>query len=473
MSRPIMWQVAGLALMSVVAALLISFGIVLLTPTPTPARMSVADVAALLNSDAPDAGAAMRRSFAEAPPQGRDSSLVGEAIAGLLRVEPSRVRAVWRDESPAASDAASPALGESVLTIAGRDAVIRKGRDGFSMRWGENAAISADTPLPPFTAALRLSEGRWLTVAPRDPWLPAWRVQILVAFLLSALLMAPLVWQIARRITKPIRTLANAADSMHLWQAQSAPLEGPPEVRAAAAAMNEMHGRLAEEASERTRMLAAVAHDLRNPLTGLRIRAEAAPEPARAKMIADIGRMEEMIARVLDYVGGRATEPVRSLQNPASLITTCAEDALQRGGAVTVERPLRQDVRVNADGEALMRALSNLVDNSLRYAGEVTISLGADADLVTILVQDDGPGLPEAEIPRLLEPFERLETSRSRETGGAGLGLAIAQDVARRDGGELRLSNRREGGLRAEILLPRADASPRRRRLPASSSPSP
>jgi signal transduction histidine kinase len=456
MSRPIMWQVSGLALVSVVAALVIGFGIVLLTPTPVPERISAADAAALLRSAGPLPGSPMRRSLAEAPPQGRESTLVAAAIADLLRVDPSRVRVAWHEVEPSGADAASTATGESVLTIAGRDAVIVKDRDGFTMRWGEGATLSTHTPLPPFAAAVQLGDGRWLTVAPRDPWLPAWRVQMLAAFLLSALLLAPLAWLSARRITEPIRSLAEAAARMQLWKAGPVTLEGPPEVQAAAAAMNAMRERLASEASERTRMLAAVAHDLRNPLTGIRLRAESAPEPARAKMVADIERMEEMIAQVLDYAKGREIEAPGSPLDPAPIVELCAEEAVLRGGAVTIGRPLRRDLRVQADGDGLRRALANLVDNSLRYAGKAKLSLGDRGEMVAIIVDDSGPGIPQAEIPRLLEPFQRLEGSRSRATGGAGLGLAIADDLARRHGGELRLTNRARGGLRAEIVLPKA-----------------
>jgi two-component system OmpR family sensor kinase len=454
MSRPIGWQVTGLALVSIVGVLLISFGIVLLTPTPTPRRMTVLDAAAALR----EAGKPMR----EAALGGRDSALLAAAVADTLHIERARVRAAWTgDAAPAAA-----AQGQSVVTIAGQDGVLDVGKHGFVLHWGGDATLSPTTPLPPFEAAVRQPDGRWLAVAPRDPLLSKWRLQMLAAFLLSAALLAPFAWLIARRITSPIRALADAAGRLQLSNEDAAPVAGPTEVRAAAEAMNAMRARLARETGERTRMLAAVAHDLRNPLTGLRLRAETGAEPARSRMVADIDRMEAMITQVLDYVRGREIGERRMPVDPAEWILACAEDAAGRGETVSVARPLPRMARIEAEPEGLRRALLNLVDNALRYGGCARLSLAKADSIVVLAVEDDGPGIAEGEIRRLIEPFQRLEVSRSRETGGAGLGLAIAADFAERHGGSLRLANRPEGGLRAEIRLPlarRAGAAPRGR----------
>jgi signal transduction histidine kinase len=447
-------QVSALALVSILGVLLISFGIVLLTPAPAPHRMTVVDAAAALRGNAPPLRSAAVRSLRDAPLKGRDSQLLAAAVASALHVDPARVDAAWIEDR-AAPAAAGP--GQSVVTIAGKDAVVNvKPGGGFALRWGSNAAISPTTPLPAFAAAVRQADGRWLTVTPREPLLSAWRLQILAAFLLSAALLAPLAWLSARRIARPIQALADAAGRVHLWKAEPAPVEGPHEVRAAATAMNEMRERLAREAAERTRMLAAVAHDLRNPLTGLRLRAETADEPARSRMIADIDRMEAMVIQVLDYVRGREVEAPRAPTDPAEWLRACAEDARERGEPVTVAEPLPRRLCVEVDREGLRRALANLVDNAVRYGGGAHLSLTAEGGAAVLAIEDEGPGIAEEDVAWLVEPFQRAEGSRSRETGGLGLGLAIVNDFAARSGGGLRLANRPRGGFRAEIRLPLA-----------------
>jgi two-component system, OmpR family, sensor kinase len=196
-----------------------------------------------------------------------------------------------------------------------------------------------------------------------------------------------------------------------------------------------------------------VAHDLRNPLTGIRLRAESSKEPARGRIIADVDRMESMINQVLDYVQGREVEEPRRVVDPAEWLRACAEDAVERGEDVRVADPLpRLEVKVGPEG--LRRALANLIDNAVRYGHRATLSLSCEGEMVVLGIADEGSGIDETEISRVVEPFQRLEQSRSRETGGAGLGLAIASDFAKRHGGSLRLSNRPGGGLLAQLQLP-------------------
>jgi signal transduction histidine kinase len=375
---------------------------------------------------------------------------VANALTDLLHVDRASVQAAW------ANDKSSPAVagpGEGLVTIAGKDAVVHAVDKGFVLRWGGKTKVGAATPLPPFSVAVRQRDGRWLTATPGEPLLSAWRLEMLYAFLFGAALVAPFAWLVARRITRPIRALAEAAARGQLDVAASAPEEGPAEVRAAAAAINAMRDRLASHASERTRILAAVAHDLRNPLTGLRLRAEAAEEPTRGQMIADIDRMGAMINQMLDYVRGRELDEDRSRVDASEWLRACAEDSVERGEDVEIAGPLPH-LMVNVSRESLRRALINIIDNAVRYGRRARLSLRSNGDWAILAVADEGPGIDPADIPRLLEPFQRLERSRSRETGGAGLGLAIAQDFAKRHGGSLRLTNRADGGLLAELQLP-------------------
>lgn len=443
-------QVSALALVSIVSVLLISFGFALLAPFPAPRRMTVDEVADALRAGRPGLHANLKLSLRAAPPNGRESDVVANSIADRLRVDASDIRATWTNDKSAPVVAAR---GESLVTISGKDAVVDAINDGLRLRWGGRTKVAPTTLLPPFSVAVRQSDGRWLEAAPREHLLSAWRLEMLTAFLLSAVLVTPFAWLIARRITRPMRALADAAAQAKLDTAASAPEEGPAEVRAAASAINAMRDRLSSEASERSRMLAAVAHDLRNPLTGIRLRAESAGEPARAQMIADIDRMESMINKVLDYVRGREVEEARSTVDPGDWLRACAEDAMARGEAVDIAGPLPR-LQVTVEREGLRRALTNVIDNAVRYARSATLSLAQDGDFAVLTVADNGPGIESDQIPRVVEPFQRIEQSRSRETGGAGLGLAIANDFAKRHGGSLRLSNRHGGGLVAELQLP-------------------
>lgn len=445
----VLGQVGGLAITALAAAILISFGAVLLTPTPAPPLMTVAGAAAVLRGDSRPG---LERVSTDAPPAGRVTSLIGHAVADRLGVADDQVRAVWLPTPGAAGR--SPATGQTVMIVAGQDVVVESQEGGFTMRSGAAARLSADASVPPFQVGLRQADGRWLLVRPIDPLFAAWRLRILAAFLLSAAVLAPFVWFIARRLTRPVRRLADAAGRMHLWQdGEAVPLEGPREVRAAAEAFNAMQARIRAEARGRVRMLAAVAHDLRNPLTGLRIRAEAAPEPEQSLMIADLDRMAAMISQVLDYVRGREMREQRVPVDVVALVRACAEAVPAERCAVAEGLPASFLIP-GAEPECLRRAFLNLVDNALRYAGDATVSVRREGDEVRLVVDDTGPGLPNDALDRLTEPFERLEDSRSRDTGGAGLGLAIARDVAERHGGRLLLENRPDGGLRAAICLP-------------------
>lgn len=443
-------QVTALALASMVGVLLISFGFALLTPAPAPRRMTVEEVAAALRGSTGGLHPLIGVSKRSAPPAGRESQLVASALARLLHVNPASVRTTWADDRSAPAVAAR---GESLVTIRGKDAVVDVVNGGFVLRWGGKATVGTATPLPPFSAAVRQPDGRWLSATPREPLLSAWRLEVLMAFVLSAALVAPLAWLVAGRITWPIRALADAAERAQLDSAARAPEEGPAEVRAAAAAINAMRDRLASDAAERTRMLTAVAHDLRNPLTGIRLRAESAQEPARGRIIADVDRMESMINQALDYVKGRELEEPRSIVDPAEWLRACAEDAVERGEDVSIVDPLPH-LNVNVGPEGLRRALANLIDNAVRYGHRAILSLSCQGERAVLGIADEGSGIDETEISRVIEPFHRLEQSRSRETGGAGLGLAIASDFAKRHGGSLRLSNRPGGGLLAELQLP-------------------
>ena len=206
-------------------------------------------------------------------------------------------------------------------------------------------------------------------------------------------------------------------------------------MQAAAAAMDAMRTRLAGQAVARSRMLAAVAHDLRTPLTGLRLRAEAAPPAARARMANDIARMEAMITRVLEYAEGEARP--REAVDLAEIARDLVDEVRARGGTVALEDGV--PLLVLAEAGDVRRAIGNLIDNAVAYAGAARLRTVLDGEMGTLFVEDDGPGIPPHDRARLLEPFERGEASRNQATGGVGLGLSIVRDIASRQHGAFEL----------------------------------
>lgn len=265
------------------------------------------------------------------------------------------------------------------------------------------------------------------------------------------LLLLPAYW-VARRITQPIRRLAEGAATERPERADPLPLTGPPEVRAVGAAYNHMRARIADYLNERTAMLVAIAHDLRTPMTRLSFRLEALPDGPRAKAQADVEEMRAMVTDLLDFMRGQGDAAAHVRIDLSAIVETLADDLADIGQDVTVTRSARAVIR--GDAIALRRCVANLVENAVRYGGSARIALAIVGGRVTVAVEDDGPGVPPDAIERLCEPFYRGEASRNRETGGVGLGLAIARRIADDHGGRLDFANRTEGGLRASVTLP-------------------
>ena len=305
----------------------------------------------------------------------------------------------------------------------------------------------------PFSASLRLPDGRWATVEPPRDLIAPWQMRILLSMLLSMLVLAPIVWFLAQRITRPIRAFAEAAERLGA-DPDAEPLQarGPREVRTAIAAFNEMQESLRGHIRRRTQTVAAIAHDLRTPLTRLRFRAEQAPSALRDRMADDIEEMDALIGQAMAYVRGETPPERLEPLDLTALARTCAAGFAETGQAVTFAG--RAKLTVTGDAAGLRRAIGNLIDNSVKFGGSARVSTLVNDGQAMVIVDDDGPGLDEAELTAVLEPFVRGEQSRNRETGGAGLGLAVARQAARASGGDLTLENRPEGGLRARLSLP-------------------
>lgn len=272
------------------------------------------------------------------------------------------------------------------------------------------------------------------------------------ALLASCLLIAaPLL---VRALGSPLRQLVRAADAIGRGRPVPVAVEGPMEVRRLARALNAMQHRLARLIADQTQALAAVSHDLRTPIGRLRLRTDLLEDrPVQAEMQADLDEMEQMVGSVLAYLKGDADPEQPRAFDLVALLTTLVDAAADAGQDVAYQGPDR--AVIHARPLALKRAFANLIDNAVAYGGSARVLLRCSEAGVTIAVSDDGPGIPEAELERVREPFRRLEGSRNRTTGGVGLGLTIAVQAVEREGGRLSLINRPGGGLTVEVSLPR------------------
>lgn len=312
-------------------------------------------------------------------------------------------------------------------------------------------------------AAVQLNDGQWLNFTatlPEAATPASWQFLAALAFMAAIVLLSS-IWAV-RRVTAPLTFLAGAAERLGR-DVNAPPIRevGSVEMREAARAFNGMQARLQRLIESRTRMLAAMSHDLRTPLTLLRLRTEALAEgEERERMLSTIGELETMIAAMLQLArNDAASEPLRRI-DLAAMIGAMVDDMADAG------RPVRliaaEPVVLACRPVALRRAVGNLIDNAIKYGGAAEVTVQASPAAVLIVVEDHGSGIPPGDRQSVLEPFHRLDSSRSRETGGVGLGLAIARAAALAHGGDITLSNRPEGGLRAELRLPRGQTAIRR-----------
>ena len=273
---------------------------------------------------------------------------------------------------------------------------------------------------------------------------------VVALYLFSFLVLA---YAVARIALKPLRELGRAATNLG-DNIDSAPLpeSGPTEVREAAVAFNAMQARIRHDVRERTSMLAAITHDLQTPVTRLRLRLEKVDnQELREKLIADLAVMSETIRDGLDLAQSlESREPDVRIDLDSVLASVC-NDATDAGNDVRIEG--QTHAFIVGSPWALRRCITNLVDNAIKYGTRASISAEANAGRVVVRVLDDGPGMPEDQLDAVLDPFVRLEASRSRETGGTGIGLTIARNIAQRFGGTVTLKNRAEGGLEASLVL--------------------
>ena len=277
-------------------------------------------------------------------------------------------------------------------------------------------------------------------------------VQTLILFLV---LMA-ILYGVLRRLTGPLAALTRRTAQIALPGSRAEPLEpqGPDDVRQLMAAHNAMEARIGAMLAEKDVMLGAIGHDLKTPLAALRVRIESVEDDAqRTRMAATIEDITRTLDEILELARiGRAANPPERAELSA-LAASVVEEFEDMGEPVTLAEGKRVSAEVHVTW--LKRALRNLISNALRYGGTAAVSLTSEPRAIVLRVEDEGPGIPEDRIGAMTEPFVRGEASRSRATGGAGLGLTLARAIAEERGGQLVLANRPGGGLVAEILLPR------------------
>lgn len=308
-----------------------------------------------------------------------------------------------------------------------------------------------------FEVVARLQDGTWARFDYNlggETMAGPWQLLLTLAVLLVSVIVLVLI--AVRWLTRPLAVLASAADDLGVnMHRLPLPETGPAEVRRAASAFNTMQARIRSYLREREQMLAAVSHDLRTPITRLRLRAELITDTAlREKIDNDLLEMEAMTAAALDFLRGAGSdEPIQPVDVMA-LLESLQADMEEAGDDVSLQEHAKV-AAYPARPLALKRLLTNLLDNAIKYGQRATISIEDTPTQLRIVIADEGPGIAADQLERVFEPFYRIEGSRNRKTGGVGLGLVSARDIARAHGGDLVLRNRPTGGLEAILSLPR------------------
>jgi signal transduction histidine kinase len=450
---PLFVSMLAFGLTCVLAAVLVNVVVIFALPRPLPDLYQLGDIELLLGGrEAPPAASrllavSIRAAPPEAPPTqpGGFRARTEERIARDLGVKPEDV--VYARSFPLAGPFE---YGLFRRRFPPRELMRRREPSRFFDLEGRAQPVL----MGPFRVGLRQADGRWRVVETRSPrLLDPWRQHVLLWFLASVLVTAPLAYLFARRVSAPFSAFAGAAE--RLGRDPNAPpleLKGSAEIGVAASAFNEMQERLRRYVEDRTSMIGAVAHDLRTPLTRLRFHAESAPAELRRKLASDIAEMDAMLAATLAFVRDATQPGPRARVELASLLDTVASDFIELGKDVRLQHS--EPVVIQGDSLALKRLFANLIDNAVKFGGLARVRMQQVDGVAVVEVEDDGAGLPEAELEAVFEPFRRVEPSRSRDTGGIGLGLTAARTIARAHGGDIRLCNRRGGGLTARASLP-------------------
>lgn len=303
--------------------------------------------------------------------------------------------------------------------------------------------------------ALQLADGSWMEFSTAELLDGStFAINRIVLALVPAVALILLGGVLIRMTLRPLRTLAQAADGIGHGEPTLLAEQGPSEVRRVIHAFNNMQARITQLIEDRTEALAAVGHDLRTPIARLQLRAEDISEHGlRGAIARDLQEVDAMLASLFAFFGGESDPETPAETDIAVTMATLVDDAQDRGFRAEYDGPDHFDLFVRP--VEIKRALANLMENALRYGGSARLSLLPGIDEVVLRIEDEGPGIPAESLEAVLRPFERLDPARTGGSEGLGLGLSIVVRAVQREGGALRLSNRPEGGLRADIYLPR------------------
>ncbi|HEY8617637.1 ATP-binding protein [Phenylobacterium sp.] len=433
-------QLLTLTGLTLVAAQVISLLLIFNLPPPTPDFYRLSEIVATYRGHAPTITERrpLERVLLNEPPgpamEGRTAPEIRLKLSEELNVPVTRI-IIAGDRGPFSDRRVGRIL---------RDRLARQGGS-------RDEAFLVD----PFQVAIAQDDGRWAVVRPvRGFGLSPWQQRIALWFVLSALAMAPVAYVFARRLSAPIRLFADAAERLGRDpQAPPLAVRGSAEIAVAARAFNDMQERLRRYVDDRTAMVGAIAHDLRTPLTRLRFRIETLPDDEqKAKISADIDQMEAMVSAALTFVRDTTRPGERTPLELSSLLESLCDEMAETGATTEVE--FGEKVVLEGDPMALRRLFSNLLENAVKFGGRARARVFREGANAVVEIDDDGPGIPAAEQERVFEPFYRREPSRSRQTGGIGLGLAVVRSIARGHGGDVALANRAGGGLTARVSLP-------------------
>lgn len=450
-------QVFILLFASVATTLALGLGVLALSPPPPPATVTIADFVDAYRTGSHEDIAMSSRTAAPtywAKESSQAETLIGASLANGVGVEPSEIRVAMAAPSLYGLLPAPVSEGRGQMTIIDvpNSVQIEPVGQAFDInRYLRNEAVR----VPPFVAAIRDSDGNYRELKPRERIPTAWQLRLLTIFGLSILIMAPLALWNARRWTEPIRLLAQRVDRFDGEKSGSTVTRknDADELKALERAFEALYERIRTQINERMQLLMAVAHDLRTPLTSLRIRSEDVPDAMRSGFNRDVARLDQMIEGILAFAKARSSEPDHGVVDLAEIVEEVAAEARARGEDVTCKLG---PTWIRGNSLDLSRAVDNLLRNAIRYGERAKIALKTVKGYAILSIQDSGPGVPDDLIPRLTEPFFRAEGSRSIHTGGIGLGLATVKELASTHGGELRLANTR-GGFLAELRFPSFD----------------
>ena len=401
--------------------------------------------------------------YMDAEPRARETAQLAASAVNLIRASlfaaaPERRFGLFAEFSSREGIRLLPAEPEDVIEAMPDSRFFTLLQRELHQRLGEHTRIAASVDnVPGFWVSFRLDEGDdeeyWL-VLPRERAKRSFAGHWLVWGLLAVALALAVAWYIASRISRPLKAMAQSAETVGRGQIPAPlPEDGADELSRLASAFNTMAADLQRNEKERSEVLAGISHDLRTPLTRLRLEAELSvtDESARQAVVSDIEQMEGVISQFMDYARAESGEAPVATDLPTLLAGVAARQASVGRQIVTDLAPL-DDVLLRP--KAMARAVTNLIDNAAKYAGgEISLTLSADEKEIRIEIGDHGPGIPDSEVDRLKRPFTRLEAARTNATG-TGLGLAIVERIARLHDGHLDLQPNPGGGLLVRLSLP-------------------